>query len=133
MTYLLENDNTQCVMMIAALCVVISNATIVLCCIYKLKLLRDRYYCFACRKFTLFSGSGNFDICRKMNKVTRRRVGLTFMDKQRETIRGLHGQIEDCNRNLRPRAAVAKVFHGNGGSLIPYVKITNDFHMRMRK
>ena len=26
---------------------------------------------------------------------------------------GVHGQLDGCNRNLRPKAAVAKELHGN--------------------
>ena len=34
---------------------------------------------------------------------------------------GVHGQLEGCNRNLRPKAAVAKVFLNKDGPFIPYM------------
>ena len=46
---------------------------------------------------------------------------------------GVHGQLAGCNRNLRPKAAVAKVFHDKDGPLIPYVQITTHLYIRMYK
>ena len=33
---------------------------------------------------------------------------------------GVHGQLEGCNRKMRPKAAVANVFHDKDGPFIPH-------------
>ena len=41
-------------------------------------------------------------------------AAFLFHVKQRKREpEGVHGQLEGCNRNLRPKAAVAKKLHGN--------------------
>ena len=45
----------------------------------------------------------------------KRLLAATFFHvkhRKREP-QGVHGQLEGCNRNLRPKAAVAKEVHGN--------------------
>ena len=34
----------------------------------------------------------------------------------------IHGQLQGCNMNLRPKAAVAKVFHDKEGPLICFIR-----------
>ena len=45
----------------------------------------------------------------------RRLLAVTFFHVKhwKPKPEGIHGQLEGCNRNLRPKAAVAKVLHGN--------------------
>ena len=39
---------------------------------------------------------------------------------------GVHGQLEGCNRKMRPKAAVANVFHDKDGPFIPHTVCANN-------
>ena len=41
-------------------------------------------------------------------------LSLLHVKHRKREPEGVHGQLEGCNRNLRPKAAVAKVFHRKG-------------------
>ena len=45
----------------------------------------------------------------------KRLLAATFfhVKRRKREPEGVHGQLEGCNRNLRPKAAVAKELHGN--------------------
>ena len=73
------------------------------------------------RTFNVFDyiSETNEDFNSNLYHNTKRHICHHAKHRKREP-GGVHGQLEGCNRNLLPRAAVENVFHGKGGPFVPY-------------